>query len=666
MAKTNKTTGKGKKQTNGEAAAAATDVPSVGKTLELLPTPARRGMTVSPPAAAEFPFKPGAIIEFHTKFGNIDPRTGELLAGNDGENTETFTAVYKGIEPVSGKHMLRVGADLFYASWPQWVDNWCPLAIDVDMPAAISGAATQPPVAASQTIPLADIISEDNSRSQMDPAGLQTLADSIRTAGVVQPVIVVATGDGKYRLIAGFRRVAAAKLAGLSEIPAQVYAALADIQAEQIHLIENIQRENLSHMDLARRYGRARDIGKLSGQAIARLAHTSADHVQKHLLLLRLCPAVVALIDNGRLPVKYGERVARVGTEQEQIDLAAGAVRMAWDAKTETWKQKNEYGGDERIADQYLQPLGNFMREIDRSMRGLASAGWRLDVEFAGRRPCLLCPYHSDTITREDGSALVGTAPQAAATKGYCLDGACYAVKEAAQAAVVAKRKAQAEKETAVKVQKAQAAGLVVCEGCVAMEGIETYNGKPLCPKCKGKAEKQAGKGARDGDAYARQKRELKKLQDAFPTTPDEQYALALWKYGSKLESNIGRHLAGLSASECEKQLPVLVYLALGHGFFGTSAKLMPKGLQPVAAGKFKWTAAHFAALWKTGGGFGDNSQAAPKVDWQGRTVNVPLPAEVLAEIAALEALAKLWKIQPPTKPDVADFADKATAAEKK
>lgn len=89
-------------------------------------------------------------------------------------------------------------------------------------------------------------------RTGFDPAGLDELAVTIKTVGVLSPLLVRPGGDGKYEIIAGERRWRAAKIAGLLDVPCLVKTVDSET-ADKIHLYENIHRENLSNLDLALR-----------------------------------------------------------------------------------------------------------------------------------------------------------------------------------------------------------------------------------------------------------------------------------------------------------------------------------------------------------------------------------------------------------------------------
>src|SRR6185295_6118043 len=90
-------------------------------------------------------------------------------------------------------------------------------------------------------------------RTRFADESLQELADSIKSSGVLQPVLVRKIGPGDYQLVAGERRMRAAHLAGLVRVPA-IVRELDDRSTMEIALIENIQREDLSPIDEARAY----------------------------------------------------------------------------------------------------------------------------------------------------------------------------------------------------------------------------------------------------------------------------------------------------------------------------------------------------------------------------------------------------------------------------
>lgn len=160
-------------------------------------------------------------------------------------------------------------------------------------------------------------------RRIMDPAALQELADSIKTQGVMQPVIVRQIGSNKYEIIAGERRWRAAQLAGLDTIPA-IIREIPDETAIAMALIENIQRENLNPMEEASALQRFADEFKFTHQQIADAVGKSRATVTNLLRLMSLNSEVKSLLEHGDL--EMGHAKALLGLPDHQQGKAAKMV----------------------------------------------------------------------------------------------------------------------------------------------------------------------------------------------------------------------------------------------------------------------------------------------------------------------------------------------------
>ena len=153
-------------------------------------------------------------------------------------------------------------------------------------------------------------------RTNMDETALTELADSIRTHGVVQPIVVRETPAGDYELIAGERRWRAAQMAGLDVIPS-VVRRVADEIALVVGLIENIQRENLNPVEEANGLRRLLDEFGLTHQQVADSIGRSRAAVSNLLRLLNLDPAVRAHLENGRLEAGHARAILSLPREQQ-------------------------------------------------------------------------------------------------------------------------------------------------------------------------------------------------------------------------------------------------------------------------------------------------------------------------------------------------------------
>ena len=137
-------------------------------------------------------------------------------------------------------------------------------------------------------------------RREFDEAALEELRESIARHGILQPLSVRAVGDGKYELIAGERRLRAARLAGRTTVPVVVRTA-SDAEMAEMALIENIQREDLNPIEEARAYEQLLTKFRLSQEELARRVARSRSAIANSVRLLRLAEEVQAFIANGVL-----------------------------------------------------------------------------------------------------------------------------------------------------------------------------------------------------------------------------------------------------------------------------------------------------------------------------------------------------------------------------
>lgn len=161
-----------------------------------------------------------------------------------------------------------------------------------------------------------------NPRKRFDESALEELAASIASRGVIQPIIVRPTEEGKYQLVAGERRWRAAQKARLHQIPALVRD-LSDREVMALALIENLQREDLNPVEEARAYQRLADDEGMTQAEIARMVEKSRSHVANTQRLLALPSAVLDLVEAGKLSM--GHARALIG-QDGATDLALKAV----------------------------------------------------------------------------------------------------------------------------------------------------------------------------------------------------------------------------------------------------------------------------------------------------------------------------------------------------
>jgi len=159
-------------------------------------------------------------------------------------------------------------------------------------------------------------------RTRMDEGALGELAESIRTQGIMQPILVRALGDapGHYEIIAGERRFRAAQLAGLKEVPVLVRE-VADENAAVMALIENIQREDLNPLEEAHGVRRLLDEFGLTHEQAAQAIGRSRSATSNLLRLLNLAAPVQTMLLAGDVDMGHARALLAVDAAT-QIQLA--------------------------------------------------------------------------------------------------------------------------------------------------------------------------------------------------------------------------------------------------------------------------------------------------------------------------------------------------------
>jgi ParB family chromosome partitioning protein len=161
-------------------------------------------------------------------------------------------------------------------------------------------------------------------RSHMEQAALAELAESIKSQGLMQPILARPLPEGRYEIVAGERRWRAARMAGLTTVPALVKD-IPDHQALAAALIENIQREDLNPLEEAAGIHRLVQEFGLTHQAIAETLGRSRTAVTNLLRLLELAPPVRELLAEGRIDMGHARALLALPIAR-QIELAREAA----------------------------------------------------------------------------------------------------------------------------------------------------------------------------------------------------------------------------------------------------------------------------------------------------------------------------------------------------
>lgn len=161
-------------------------------------------------------------------------------------------------------------------------------------------------------------------RKNFDASELESLANSLREKGVLQPLLVRPVGESRYEIVAGERRWRAAKMAELEQIPA-IVENFTDAQALEIGLIENVQRADLSAIEEAEGYDRLIEEFNYKQDELSKMIGKSRSHITNTLRLLQLPEPVQDYISEGKLSaghakmlvgVEHPERLAKRAVEE--------------------------------------------------------------------------------------------------------------------------------------------------------------------------------------------------------------------------------------------------------------------------------------------------------------------------------------------------------------
>lgn len=168
-------------------------------------------------------------------------------------------------------------------------------------------------------------------RRRFDKEALEQLADSIRSVGVLQPVLVHKTGD-RYMLIAGERRWRASRMAGQNDIPAIVRDMDATARAEAA-LIENLQRDDLNVIDEACAIRSLMDECGYTQETAAERLGKSRPAVANVLRLLALPAEIIEMLREGKLTAGHGRALAGLSDRTAQLRLANLAIAQGWSVR---------------------------------------------------------------------------------------------------------------------------------------------------------------------------------------------------------------------------------------------------------------------------------------------------------------------------------------------
>ncbi len=201
-------------------------------------------------------------------------------------------------------------------------DSSQPIASDPAAPSALpSMTVSHPDVPITREVSIGDIIPNSHQpRLHFDETKLTELADSIREYGILQPLVVSRLDDGKYELIAGERRLQAARRAGLSTVPIVLRQA-GNQERLELAIIENIQRHDLNPIEEAKAYLRLTDEFGLHQDEVAKKMGKSRSNISNTLRLLTLPVEIQRAIIVGEISEGHAKALLSIENAEKQRAL---------------------------------------------------------------------------------------------------------------------------------------------------------------------------------------------------------------------------------------------------------------------------------------------------------------------------------------------------------
>ena len=224
-------------------------------------------------------------------------------------------------------------------------------------------------------------------RARFDEAELAELAASIAEHGVIQPIVVRTTADGGYELIAGERRVRAARQAGLTSIPAVIRDS-ANSGGLELALVENVQRADLNAIEEAGAYRELIDRFGLTHEEVAQRVGKSRVAISNALRLLDLASETRAAIIEGAISEGHGRALAAISVpELQRVVLHVVLQRHLSVRQTEELVRRRRA----QLPSRTRIPLSSDLLDLETQLRGLLATkvgiarsrrGGRLVIEF--------------------------------------------------------------------------------------------------------------------------------------------------------------------------------------------------------------------------------------------------------------------------------------------
>ena len=238
-----------------------------------------------------------------------------------------------------------------------------------------------------------DLIEPNNfqPRTSFDEERLEQLAQSIKSNGIIQPLLVRRLSGGRYQLVAGERRWRAAQRAGLQGVPCVVKEIPEDKMLE-LALIENIQRQELNAIEEAHAYRRLIESLGLTQEMVAQRVGRDRTFITNYLRLLRLPEDIQRLVEAEQISMGHARALLGVDEPEIQRRLAKEIIDKGLSVRQTERTIKRIVGGEEAVSSPIIKEDPNFKSAEDKLRRKFSSKvqiiinqknnGGKIEIEF--------------------------------------------------------------------------------------------------------------------------------------------------------------------------------------------------------------------------------------------------------------------------------------------
>lgn len=256
-----------------------------------------------------------------------------------------------------------------------------------------------------RTLPIQQLVpNRYQPRSHFDDQGLEELAASIRTQGLIQPIVVSRKDSNSYAIVAGERRWRAAQRAGLQVVPVVVRQVDDDRQLLELALVENVQRADLNPVEEAEAYRTLAHNFGLSHEQIAERVGKSRAAISNALRLLKLPPAVLDLLRAGRLTAGQARPLLALEADDKIERLAQRAAEQGLSARVLEALAAGPGRKRERPA-----PEPNAAAAAERLTQRLQT---RVEIDRRGRGGTIRVHFHSEEELMRLYDLIIAAAPR--------------------------------------------------------------------------------------------------------------------------------------------------------------------------------------------------------------------------------------------------------------